>query len=134
MKLPELFTKPLKVRLKSDNILPWLPMVTLIVLGFLFIGLIVFLYQNFYQTLAQVKEVNLLRSQVTQYRINVPLYEKVWLNWQRKSKADLQKLNDQIINPFSLDRSAADKNETTETDKTPTANDQASSSGIKPLP
>ncbi|MBU1038660.1 hypothetical protein KKC17_00255 [Patescibacteria group bacterium] len=130
MKLPDYLTKPLKLKIKPDKLLPWLPSLTLVILLFLLIVLIVFLQRNFYQTLAQVQEVNLLRSQVTQYRINVPLYEKVLLNWQNK-KTELPKPANPIPNPFSLNKQTAE--DITEIDKD-TALDNSSTGVIKSLP
>lgn len=83
--------------LRPMRLLRYLPMLALIILLITFGLTINFLYEYFYQTIAQVKVVGILRNQVALNQINAPLYQKVLTAWESKKQFDetkLQGLND----------------------------------------
>lgn len=73
---------------KPARLLRYLPGATLILLIGLFSLTITFLYQYFYQTVAQVKIVSILRSQVALNQVNLPLYQRVLNAWEAKKQFD----------------------------------------------
>ncbi|MDP3986326.1 MAG: hypothetical protein U1C53_02780 [Candidatus Veblenbacteria bacterium] len=78
-------------KLKAFNplsLLRLLPLVTLAGLLACFAFTISFLYQYFYQTIAQVKVVSILRNQVALNQVNLPLYQKVLNAWEIKKQFD----------------------------------------------
>lgn len=97
--------KTLNIKLKKPNLknikiirlLRFLPATTLLLLLAAFIFTIYFLYQYFYQTIAQAKVVSILKNQVTMNQINIPLYQKVLDSWESKKEFDdtlLQNIKD----------------------------------------
>ncbi len=75
-------------KLNYIKLLKFLPNITLVLLLFGFISTIFFLYQYFYQTIAQVKVVSILKSQISLNQVNLPLYEKVINDWENKKRFD----------------------------------------------
>ncbi len=96
-----------KVKLKLPNfrnfkprkLLKFLPLTTLLLLVGAMVLTLQFLYQYFYQTIAEVKVVSILRSQVALNQVNLPLYEKVFDAWEAKKKFDPAALAD-LKDPF----------------------------------
>ncbi|MFA4818948.1 MAG: hypothetical protein WC621_03840 [Patescibacteria group bacterium] len=77
--------------------LPWIPLSTFVGLLLLLALLIYFLYRNFYQTIAQIKVVYVLRTQIALTQVNVDLYQSISKSWENKKKID------PIINQISTD-------------------------------
>lgn len=81
--------KPLQLpKIVLRRLLPWLPLGSFVVMSMLLVGLIYFLYRNFYQTIAQIKVVYILRTQVALNQVDVPLYKNVTAAWENKKKID----------------------------------------------
>lgn len=97
--------------LNWSKILPWLPFscFTLALIGIVMI--MGFLYYNFYQTIAQVKVVYILRSQVSLTQINLPLYEQVSDRLTAKQTPDID-IAEIKNNPFTSLPGSTDKNDT----------------------
>ncbi len=92
------FAKP-NLKFDFTKWLPWLPFSFFITI-LAALGIIVgFLYYNFYETVAQVKIVYILRSQVSLTQINVPLYQQVFDRLAAKQKMDFDTKQIQN-NPF----------------------------------
>src|SRR3990167_8966186 len=85
--------------IKPIRLLRFLPTVTLVILLAIFAFTISFLYQYFYQTIAQVKVVSILRNQVALNQVNLPLYQKVLNAWETKKKFTPSALED-LRDPF----------------------------------
>lgn len=82
---------------KFIGLLKFLPIITIIILIACFGLSISFLYKYFYQTIAQVKVVSILKNQVALNQVNVPLYEKVLNAWDAKKQfnhSDLENIKD----------------------------------------
>ncbi|HAO81526.1 MAG: hypothetical protein UV57_C0002G0019 [Parcubacteria group bacterium GW2011_GWD2_43_10] len=75
-------------KLSLIRLLRFLPTVTLIILLVAFGFTIYFLYQYFYQSIAQAKVVSILKNQVTLNQVNMPLYQKVLNAWEIKKQFD----------------------------------------------
>jgi len=93
----------LSLKLKLPGVRSWLRLIPLSTLLFLFAILsacILFLYQEFYQTIAQVKVVHILQSQISLSRVDVSLYQTVFQNLQAKKKTDPNLLQN-LPNPFN---------------------------------
>ena len=73
-------------KLSLIRLLRFLPTVTLIILLVAFGFTIYFLYQYFYQSIAQAKVVSILKNQVTLNQVNMPLYQKVLNAWEIKKQ------------------------------------------------
>src|SRR3989338_570023 len=92
--------KTLKLKnIKPIRLLKFLPTTTLLALLIIFGLTIIFLYQFFYQTVAQVKVVSILKNQVALNQVNVPLYQKVLNAWESKKQFNSSTL-DNIGAPF----------------------------------
>lgn len=90
----------LKLNFNWSKILRWLPL-SFFISGLVALGIIIgFLYYNFYETMAQVKIVYILRSQVSLTQINVPLYQQVFSRLEAKQKSDFD-LKQIQNNPFA---------------------------------
>lgn len=73
--------------LRVHELIRWLPAtLLLLLLGFTTLTCL-FLYENFYQTIAEVKVVAILRSQVALNQVNLPLFDQVFTDWENKKKA-----------------------------------------------
>jgi len=84
-------------KINPSRWLKYLPMGTAILLLLLLIASIFFLYRYFYQTVAEVKTVAILKSQVALSQVDLPLYQKVFSAWENKKKFDpasLENIND----------------------------------------
>lgn len=73
---------------KPLKLLRYLPTIIAMVLLVLFVLTIIFLYQYFYQTIAQAKVVSILKNQVALNQVNMPLYQKVFNAWDAKKQFD----------------------------------------------
>ncbi len=81
--------KPLQLpKIALRRLLPWLPLASFVAMFILLLGLIYFLYRNFYQTIAQIKVVYILRTQVALNQVDVLLYKNVTAAWENKKKID----------------------------------------------
>lgn len=86
-------------KFKPSKLLRFLPKLTLLILLVGFGGSIYFLYKYFYQTIAQVRVVSILRNQVALNQVNVPLYQKVLTALDLKKQFDDSVLNN-MKDPF----------------------------------
>jgi hypothetical protein len=96
--------KPLNLNFKNlrpDRLLKFLPIGTGLILLTLLILSFAFLYRYFYQTIAQVKVVVILRSQVALAQVDMPLYRQVFNAWEAKKKFD-PKAIDNLHDPFNV--------------------------------
>lgn len=91
---------------KFIGLLKFLPIVTIVILVASFSLTIGFLYKYFYETIAQVKVVSILKNQVALNQVNVPLYEKVLNAWDAKKQFNPSAL-DNIRDPFQPLQAAA---------------------------
>jgi hypothetical protein len=73
---------------KPRKLLKFLPLTTLVLLVGVLVLTLQFLYHYFYETIAEVKVVSILRSQVALNQVNLPLYQKVLDAWEAKKKFD----------------------------------------------
>ena len=83
--------------LKPQRLLRYLPVTTLALLLLATGFTLSFLYRYFYQTIAQVKVVSILQSQVALTQVNLPLYHEVLSAFESKKAFDesqLAKLRD----------------------------------------
>jgi len=97
MKLPNLNFKSLK----PDKWLKFLPIGTSLILLTLLVLSFVFLYRYFYQTIAQVKVVVILRNQVALAQVDMPLYRQVFNAWEAKKKFDPKSIEG-LKDPFNI--------------------------------
>ena len=93
LKLPNLRS------LKPRKFLKFLPLATLLILLGVLVITLQFLYRYFYQTIAEVKVVSILRSQVALNQVNLPLYQEVFNAWEAKKKFDSSALSE-LKDPF----------------------------------
>ncbi len=85
--------------LKPQRLLRYLPVTTL---GLLLLATgftLSFLYRYFYQTIAQVKVVSILQSQVALTQVNLPLYREVLHAYESK-QAFNESLLSNLWDPF----------------------------------
>ena len=93
----------LSLRLKlpsAQAILRLIPLSTLVILLGVLASCMVFLYQQFYETIAEVKVVHILQSQISLSQVDLPLYQTVTQSLNDKMKTDptlLQNLPDPFI-------------------------------------
>ncbi len=93
----------LSLHLKLPSSRSWLrliPFGTLVVLFVVLAICVVFLYQEFYQTIAQAKVVYILQSQISLSRVDVPLYQSIFQNLEEKKKSNPALLQN-LPNPFN---------------------------------
>lgn len=84
---------------RPQQLLKLLPLSTSFVLMACGGALLVFLYQNFYQTITQARIVSVLRSQLALGQINIPLYQEVLANLQKKKQFDASSISS-LKDPF----------------------------------
>ncbi|MBI5465874.1 MAG: hypothetical protein HY974_01140 [Candidatus Kerfeldbacteria bacterium] len=86
--------------LKPSRWLKFLPLGTGLLLLALLVASFIFLYRYFYQTIAQVKIVVILRGQVALAQVDMSLYRQVFNAWEAKKKFDPQS-TEGLRDPFN---------------------------------
>lgn len=80
--------KNIRHRLHLKHFLKLLPIATTLVLLACTVTLFMFLYSNFFETLAQARVVIVLRNQLAISQIDVPLYQQVIAKIKSKKEFD----------------------------------------------
>lgn len=86
-----------QINLTPKKISNWLTLIIIILTLMTLIFVSIFLYKNFYQTIAQTKKILILRGKVALYEVDI---KKFNLIIDRLTKKTLPKKLDNLISPF----------------------------------